>query len=818
MGDNGGKPPNINASPRALFSNYGNQPNNQVDHPQPDSIDSQSNSQATSSSHSQSATKSTLPDVKQEIKEEVTTENQLDDDFKHDFKMNEKSPIAPQAMQSNADSDAESDEEETLHNTSGDGRCKVCGKTDEETKAEAAKNQEQSKLYMSKKKSHLVKEPEYKWIACDHCRGWFHFSCAKLEQYEWNLYKIYYCKDCSPVTGPSILFEKFSPHRYRWFSPKEKELPMEVGSESWIEKFRTTEHEIPPPDESEVCIVEDGEEFQKKFRELGGPQKWEKVFLVRKPNGLGMTMPQSDFDIEDVVRIMGPEYEVDTIDVFNQTTYSMKLSTFQQKFRSKEQRYLLYNFLSLEFSENEEMRKLAEPPQFVKDISLVNKLWPDTNSDEYAALLAKDRYLAEEIKPKVEQFCLAGMAKSYTDFHVDFGGSSVYYHIFKGQKIFYIAPPTEENLREYQQHEISHKSSDWFGDKIKGRVKRVVISQGETLLIPAGWIHAVLTPADSLVFGGNFLHMGNIEMQMRIYELEMAVRKAINSAAKFYFPNFEFLHWMLLKNYITPKIRKSVEEGSDMREIDNDLWTATLFLVSKLEEWFNRELSGGVDENEKQETEVFIEEKKKLLNVIRKLIGSQNSKFHSNPRVKHTKSHRRSREAEEDDDDDYVPSSSKKNSKTPKREKNVIVPKKKKRAENHIEEIPIAKSTSVESAPLKLMLTIGPTEDQSNVMQMFKNQCTSSGRHVKLNKSVVELGGSNLESRLEEIPEKPTTSFHDLDKELIRCEAIHSGEKPPKFETAKTPKPPKEPKEKKERPAKKKEDARSRLMKKLHMK
>lgn len=34
-------------------------------------------------------------------------------------------------------------------------------------------------------------------------------------------------------------------------------------------------------------------------------------------------------------------------------------------------------------------------------------------------------------KPFVENFCLLGMKDSYTDFHIDFGGSSVWYHAFK---------------------------------------------------------------------------------------------------------------------------------------------------------------------------------------------------------------------------------------------------------------------------------------------------------------------------------------------------------------------------------------------------
>ena len=31
-----------------------------------------------------------------------------------------------------------------------------------------------------------------------------------------------------------------------------------------------------------------------------------------------------------------------------------------------------------------------------------------------------------------------------------------------------------------------------------------------------GWIHAVFTPVDSLVFGGNFLHSHAIAMQLRL--------------------------------------------------------------------------------------------------------------------------------------------------------------------------------------------------------------------------------------------------------------------------------------------------------------
>lgn len=40
------------------------------------------------------------------------------------------------------------------------------------------------------------------------------------------------------------------------------------------------------------------------------------------------------------------------------------------------------------------------------------------------------------------------VAGCYTDFHIDFGGSSVWYHILRGQKVFWLIPPTDANLKE----------------------------------------------------------------------------------------------------------------------------------------------------------------------------------------------------------------------------------------------------------------------------------------------------------------------------------------------------------------------------------
>lgn len=41
------------------------------------------------------------------------------------------------------------------------------------------------------------------------------------------------------------------------------------------------------------------------------------------------------------------------------------------------------------------------------------------------------------LKPEVSMFCLLSMGGSWTDFHIDFGGSSVWYHILKGEKVIF---------------------------------------------------------------------------------------------------------------------------------------------------------------------------------------------------------------------------------------------------------------------------------------------------------------------------------------------------------------------------------------------
>lgn len=69
------------------------------------------------------------------------------------------------------------------------------------------------------------------------------------------------------------------------------------------------------------------------------------------------------------------------------------------------------------------------------------------------------------------------------DMHVDFAGSSVFYHVIRGSKVFYFIRPTKSNLTAYERWCGSEmQSSTWLGDLVDEVVK-VEVKQGQTMYV-----------------------------------------------------------------------------------------------------------------------------------------------------------------------------------------------------------------------------------------------------------------------------------------------------------------------------------------------
>lgn len=84
------------------------------------------------------------------------------------------------------------------------------------------------------------------------------------------------------------------------------------------------------------------------------------------------------------------------------------------------------------------------------------------------------------------RYCLMSVAGCYTDFHLDFGGTSVWYHILKGEKVFFLVPPSPTaycRFEEWQKHGQQEKT--FFPDIVE-HCAMIHLKEGDTLLLPSG--------------------------------------------------------------------------------------------------------------------------------------------------------------------------------------------------------------------------------------------------------------------------------------------------------------------------------------------
>ncbi|XP_034341065.1 histone lysine demethylase PHF8 isoform X2 [Arvicanthis niloticus] len=356
-------------------------------------------------------------------------------------------------------------------------------------------------------------------IECDMCQDWFHGSCVGVEEEKAADIDLYHCPNCEVLHGPSIMKKRRGSSKGH---DNHKGKPLKTGSSMFIRELRGRTFDS----SDEVILKPTGSQLTVEFLE---ENSFSVPILVLKKDGLGMTLPSPSFTVRDVEHYVGSDKEIDVIDVARQADCKMKLGDFVKYYYSGKREKVL-NVISLEFSDTR-LSNLVETPKIVRKLSWVENLWPEESVFE---------------RPNVQKYCLMSVRDSYTDFHIDFGGTSVWYHVLKGEKIFYLIRPTNANLTLFECWSSSSNQNEmFFGDQVE-KCYKCSVKQGQTLFIPTGWIHAVLTPVDCLAFGGNFLHSLNIEMQLKAYEIE----KRLSTADLFKFPNFETICWYVGKHIL----------------------------------------------------------------------------------------------------------------------------------------------------------------------------------------------------------------------------------------------------------------------------
>ena len=422
------------------------------------------------------------------------------------------------------------------------------------------------------------------WISCDGCRKWFHFACAGFRsEREVRGVDKYRCKACKPIHGPTTYVRKSArahsaidyaglnegviktsdedpEHHYvkdfkngKKFTPETfARMRPELVSADFFRRgdgmkepilipamFNPRPRQIPKVElnadaaDLEETLASNETLHDRSLFDSWLPGQFEiEVVEDEGQDALDMVIPQ-DLTVRKVSELYGPEEKIEVIDVKSQNGEDKRwtMKRWVEYYESTGDK-VVRNVISLEVSQSK-LGRLIRRPRIVRDLDLQDAVWP-------ADLIAKGEY------PKVQFYCLMSVADCYTDFHIDFGGSSVYYHILKGKKTFFFIPPHEKHLKKYEEW-CNSPAQNWtfLGDQTK-ECYRVDLSEGDTMLIPAGWIHAVWTPEDSLVIGGNFLTPMHYPLQIRVAQIE----KATNVARKFRYPNFQKLLWYAALHYM----------------------------------------------------------------------------------------------------------------------------------------------------------------------------------------------------------------------------------------------------------------------------
>lgn len=369
-------------------------------------------------------------------------------------------------------------------------------------------------------------------IECDACKDWFHGSCVGVEEHHAVDIDLYHCPNCAVLHGSSLMKKRRNWHRHDYTEVDDGSKPVQAGTRAFVKELRSRVF----PSADEVIVKMHGSQLTQRYLEKHG---FDVPIMVPKLDDLGLRLPSPAFSVMDVERYVGGDKVIDVIDVARQADSKMTLHNYVKYFMNPNRPKVL-NVISLEFSDTK-MSELVEVPDIARKLSWVENYWPDDSVFP---------------KPFVQKYCLMGVQDSYTDFHIDFGGTSVWYHVLWGEKIFYLIKPTNENLALYESWSSSVTQSEvFFGDKVD-KCYKCVVKQGHTLFVPTGWIHAVLTSQDCMAFGGNFLHNLNIGMQLRCYEME----KRLKTPDLFKFPFFEAICWFVAKSLLET-LKELKEDG-----------------------------------------------------------------------------------------------------------------------------------------------------------------------------------------------------------------------------------------------------------------
>lgn len=310
---------------------------------------------------------------------------------------------------------------------------------------------------------------------------------------------------------------------------------------------------------------------------------FDKPILIETKDGLEVITPPG-FSLDTLQSHYPDNPSVEAIEVTRQVKVTLKLKALLTH-------YTIFNSgrtdvftAKLDLAERPSLGDHFSPPRIVRKLSWVDQYWPNV-----------------PFKPLLSKYLFLSMENAFTDFHIDLGGASAWYHVLQGEQVFYLIEPTRENLARFERwlrpgsgssdsdSTTSPTTTTTSGPKetmlfatTSERTYRSRVQAGETIFIPNGWIYAVLSPVDSITFGGFFLHSLSIAQQLAINDF----LGTLNAPAQLAFPAYELTNW-----YAAPNILKLAKE-SFKNQPPKHLLEGIEALSEKLRQWLHKAKRG----------------------------------------------------------------------------------------------------------------------------------------------------------------------------------------------------------------------------------
>lgn len=254
------------------------------------------------------------------------------------------------------------------------------------------------------------------WIACSHCCDWYHCRCLRMSDPE--EYERWYCSVCQ---------DKGFEHGRR--APRRKSDRAKPATDY----AAVAEGRPSAPLERWTLYLHEYADTPSCARRVAG-DTWTPEWLrgddaLVSPSVVGahdasaikgLRVPPESTSVRDIASLLGPDTPVEVIDVATQMSFTWTLDDWVSYFEAPvNERERVLNIISLEIT-GTRMEGMISAPLMVSANDWVERDWPT----------AKRPAAPDASKwPKVQRYVLMGVKGAFTDFHVDFAASMVYYHV-----------------------------------------------------------------------------------------------------------------------------------------------------------------------------------------------------------------------------------------------------------------------------------------------------------------------------------------------------------------------------------------------------